>query len=121
MIEPADDMHFLSLLVRDRVSSALRTNEGVNLARQTRGVVALAAGGMETHLVFDGHTIRLDQNRSTGAQARAAGTLASFLAICHGKVRFADILRRQIRVSGHLLLLRRVLSLLSMGMPDEHD
>ena len=119
--EPQDKLHVFSLLVRSRLESALSTVEGRDIARKLSGRVGLAAGAMETGLTFDGRTVRMDQGAITTANARATGTLASFLAICQGKIRMGDILRGQVRVSGNLLLLRRFFPLLSVGVPDEQD
>jgi hypothetical protein len=119
--EPPEGLHVLSLMVRDRIGEALRTVEGRDRARRLQGRIGLAAGGMHTRLAFDGRTIHLDQGPLEETQARASGTLASFLAICQGKVRVGDVLRRQVRMAGNPLLLRRFLPLLSAGVPDEHE
>ncbi len=120
-----DDLHILSLLVRERLRRALETVDGRNIARRLRGRVRLTAGEMETFVVLEGRTIQLEQeNTAQREHASASGTLASFFAICQGKIRAMDILRRQVRVSGNLLLLRRFLPLLSTensNEPEEHN
>ena len=121
VINAPDDLHLLSLLVRERLEGALETVEGRDLARRLEGRVGLAAGEMRTTLAFEPGRIQLIQGEAEEARARATGTLSSFLAICHGKVRFSDVLRRQVHISGNLLMLRRFLPLLSMGIRDEHE
>lgn len=121
VINPSENLHLLSLLVRDRLEAALETVEGRDAARRLKGRIGLVASGMETALTFEGRSIDLDQRPLDDARAIASGTLASFLAICHGRVRLGDVVKRQIRVSGNLLLFRRFFPLLTMGMPDEDE
>lgn len=121
VIELSDSPHILSLLIRERLEHVLRTSEGRELARRLKGKICLTADRMSTSISFEGNILRIGQDTAQSPDAHAKGTLASFLAICGGKIRFSDIFRGQVRISGNLFLMRRFLPLLSIGMPDEQE
>lgn len=117
--DSVEQLHLLSLLVRERLGRTLETPAGQTQAAKLRGTVGLVAGGMETRMRFDGSTVHLDQGPATKARVRGQGTLAAFLAICQGKVGPVELLRGHVRASGNPVLLLKALRLLTPH--DDHE
>lgn len=115
--EPVEELHLLSLLIRERLQASLRTTEGQTRVRTLKGTVGLLAGGMVTRISFDTRSVHIDQGDFESAQARASGSLAAFLAVCRGRVGALDVLRGQVRVRGKPRLLAKVMPLLK----SDHD
>ena len=117
--EPAEHLHLLSLLIRDRLQESLGTPAGQKRADKLKGTVGLAAGGMESRMRFERGRVHLDQGPLREATVRGSGTLAAFLAVCQGKMKATQLLRGRLRVSGNPLLLARALPLLQAEAGDD--
>ncbi|MDF1566039.1 MAG: SCP2 sterol-binding domain-containing protein [Deltaproteobacteria bacterium] len=110
--ENPQTLHLLSLLLRERLQLSLSTPEGQSRARKIKGSAAFLAEGMETRVVFEGERIHLGQSQTGKIDVRAGGTLAAFVALCRGRARVMNVVRRQVRVRGNPLLLMKILPLL---------
>jgi len=110
--ENPQTLHLLSLLLRERLELALGTPEGQSRAKKIKGKVSFVAEGMECRVAFSGDLIHLGQSTETKADVRAGGTLAAFVALCRGRARVMNVVRRQVRVRGNPLLLMKILPLL---------
>ena len=111
----AEQMNLIGYFLRDMLRTSLAYESGKKVAHRLRGSILFNVNGMEVTLVFKDEDIELHQGSLKPLDARIRGDLTALLDVAIGESYWKALLTGDIKVSGNLLKLLRLIKLLRIN------
>ncbi len=111
----AEQMNLIGYFLRDMLRTSLANESGKKVAHRLRGSILFNVNGMEVTLVFRDENIELHQGSLKPLDARIRGDLTALLDVAIGESYWKALLTGDIKVSGNLLKLLRLIKLLRIN------
>jgi hypothetical protein len=111
-LDQPEKMNLVGYFLRDLLTTNLTSETGQKMARHLRGTILFNASGMLVAITFHGDYIELQAGSPKQTNSKIAGDLNALLDVALGANFLKYLLIREIKISGNVFQLLKLLKLI---------